>query len=367
MIQEYIKNNKKHYKVRNHYIGTNVYTGKEIRVNKSGFKSRKEAELFISRQLIAFENGRGYIDNKKISLDELYTMFIEQHQHNIKGGSLNQIKCKYKRLDKIKDFDIKKLTLPLLQSFINELSKKYKKDTLLNTKALINQLLDYAVKLNYLDKNIAKHLTIPRYEVEKISTQEKFYNKEELKEFLQIVNDNYDLETLLIFRLLSFTGARKGEILALKWEDIDFKKGTIDINKTATLDKYSKFCINSTKTATSNRVISVDNGTIELLKRYRIKSNTFNINNRLFNGSHNNYFNDILKKVYKQFPHLKIIKIHGFRHTHASLLFESGASIKEVQERLGHSNINTTMNIYTHVTNKQQEETAIKFADFMAL
>lgn len=367
MIQEYIKNNKKHYKVRNHYIGTNPYTGKEVRVNKSGFKSKKEAELFISKQLVAFEKGNGYIDNKKITLDELYTMFIEQHQHNIKGSSLKQLTFKYKRLDKIKDVDIQKLTLPLLQNLINELSKKYKKATLTITKAVITQLLDYAVKLNYLDKNVAKYITIPRYEAEKVNPQEKFYNKEELMEFLHFVEYNYNLETLLIFRLLAYTGARKGEIHALTYADIDFKKGTLDINKTASYDKNGKFCINSTKTETSNRVISLDRGTIELLKKYRLKSNTFNIDNRLFKGTHNHYFNDILKRVYKQFPHLKQIKIHGFRHTHASLLFESGASVKDVQERLGHSDIKTTMNIYTHVTDKQQEETAMKFAEFMAL
>lgn len=367
MIQEYIKNNKKHYKVRNHYIGTNPYTGKEVRVNKSGFKSKKEAELFISKQLVAFEKGNGYIDNKNITLDELYKMFIEQHQHNIKGSSLSQTSDKYKRLDKIKDVDIKKLTLPLLQNFINELSKKYKKATLTITKILISQLLDYAVKLNYLDKNVAKHITIPRYEAEKVNPQEKFYNKEELIKFMQVVEDNYDLETLLIFRLLAYTGARKGEIHALTYSDIDFKKGTLDINKTASIDKYRKFCINSTKTATSNRVISLDSGTIELLKKYRLQSNTFNIDNRLFSTSYNHYFNIILKKIYKRFPHLKQIKIHSFRHTHASLLFESGASIKEVQERLGHSDIKTTMNIYTHVTEKQQEQTAMKFAEFMAL
>ncbi|EME7138811.1 tyrosine-type recombinase/integrase, partial [Enterococcus faecium] len=59
------------------------------------------------------------------------------------------------------------------------------------------------------------------------------------------------------------------------------------------------------------------------------------------------------------------ITIHGFRHTHCSLLFEAGLSIKEVQERLGHSDIHTTMNIYTHVTKKQKERAADKFAAYL--
>ena len=63
---------------------------------------------------------------------------------------------------------------------------------------------------------------------------------------------------------------------------------------------------------------------------------------------------------------LKRITPHGFRHTHCSLLFESGASLKEVQVRLGHTDIKTTMDIYTHVTKRQTEETANRFADFMS-
>ena len=62
---------------------------------------------------------------------------------------------------------------------------------------------------------------------------------------------------------------------------------------------------------------------------------------------------------------LRHIKVHGFRHTHASLLFDAGVSMKDVKERLGHSDITTTMNIYTHVTKKKAKETAIDFANYM--
>ena len=62
---------------------------------------------------------------------------------------------------------------------------------------------------------------------------------------------------------------------------------------------------------------------------------------------------------------LKYITVHGFRHTHCSLLFESGASLKEVQVRLGHTDIRTTMDIYTHVSEQKKEETADRFADYM--
>ena len=78
------------------------------------------------------------------------------------------------------------------------------------------------------------------------------------------------------------------------------------------------------------------------------------------------YVNHNLKIIIKE-NNLKHITLHGFRHTHCSLLFESGASVKEVYVRLGHTDIKTTMDdIYTHIAKKQTEETAIRFADFMS-
>jgi integrase len=78
------------------------------------------------------------------------------------------------------------------------------------------------------------------------------------------------------------------------------------------------------------------------------------------------YLNEKLEIVIKK-HNLHRITIHGLRHTHASILFESGASIKEVQERLGHSAIQMTMNIYTHVTDNIKEQTAAKFQRYLEL
>lgn len=74
--------------------------------------------------------------------------------------------------------------------------------------------------------------------------------------------------------------------------------------------------------------------------------------------------NDWLKWIYKKYPQKKIT-LHGFRHTHASLLFEAGATIKEVQTRLGHSSSKTTLDIYTHVTQSKKQEAAQKFANYI--
>lgn len=73
----------------------------------------------------------------------------------------------------------------------------------------------------------------------------------------------------------------------------------------------------------------------------------------------------MLNRIWRKHPDFKRITSHGFRHTHCSLLFEAGATIKEVQERLGHENIQTTMDIYAHVTQKAKDKVADKFASYI--
>jgi len=78
------------------------------------------------------------------------------------------------------------------------------------------------------------------------------------------------------------------------------------------------------------------------------------------------YLNEKLERIYKKNPELPKINVHAFRHTHASLLFAAGASIKDVQARLGHTDIQTTMDIYTHVTDEAKEKTAEMFQKYMS-
>jgi integrase len=77
------------------------------------------------------------------------------------------------------------------------------------------------------------------------------------------------------------------------------------------------------------------------------------------------YLNEKLERIYLKNPELTQINVHAFRHTHASLLFAAGASIKDVQARLGHADIQTTMDIYTHVTDEAKEKTAEMFQKYM--
>lgn len=126
-------------------------------------------------------------------------------------------------------------------------------------------------------------------------------------------------------------------------------------------------------------LISLDSDSIATLKKWRTGqlaeelacAEKFSDNKFIFTREDGSpmrlaYLNEKLDILIKKY-NLHRITVHGFRHTHASLLFEAGASIKAVQERLGHSDINMTMNIYTHVTDHVKEQTAAKFQSYIEL
>lgn len=186
------------------------------------------------------------------------------------------------------------------------------------------------------------------------------------------------MKMLTFFRILAFTGMRKSEVLALQWVDFNPFTNELTINKTVATDENYDVIIQTPKTENSNRIISIDVETTKILRVWRKRQMEtmlmfgFNINNPkqyiLTNQKNTSLYpiqvNRWLVKILKNYD-LPKITLHGFRHTHATLLLESGASIKEVQERLGHDNVSTTMNIYTHVIESRREESGNKFAKYV--
>ncbi|WP_227551444.1 site-specific integrase [Metabacillus sediminilitoris] len=193
------------------------------------------------------------------------------------------------------------------------------------------------------------------------ANERNYWTKEEIKNFLFITKNELSLRDHVIFQLLIYTGARKGELLAISWEDIDFEARSLKLWKTL-FQTDGKHLLQTPKTRDSKRLISLDTQSLSLLKKWRIIQMEENLafgsrnanNNIIFTRPDGTplrlaYLNEKLNILIKR-HNLHPITIHGLRHTHASLLFEAGANIKEVQERLGHSDIQMTMNDYTHVT-----------------
>jgi integrase len=372
------KDGKTYYKIKA-YMGMNPETGKEINVTRQGFASKKDAELAISRLKVEVED-RGYKKASYNTFSEVYELWFDMaYKDTVKESTYVKTLELFKNhiLPAFGHLRLEKISVTYCQKKINEWCKKLSKYRVL--KNYITKVLDYAITLDLIRDNPMRKIIMPRRkETVDEEKPENFYNKEELQHFLECVKADGITRWHAIFRLLAFSGFRKGEALALEWKDIDFLNGTISISKTLARGKNNTLIIQSPKTKNSMRTISLDEVTMQTLKEWRKEQakdflklgiNTMKPTQPVFTTYENEYMQHAtltnrINRIIKNHD-LKVITVHGLRHTHCSLLFEAGVPIQEVKERLGHSDIQTTMNIYTHVTERAKEKSAEKFAAYV--
>ncbi|HBI2106963.1 TPA: site-specific integrase, partial [Enterococcus faecalis] len=271
------------------------------------------------------------------------------------------------------ELKLTKISPSYCQKVVNEWSKKYKRFD--SMKMYTSKIFEFAITQNLLSMNPIKRIIMPKRQREiKTKEDQNFLDKDQLQEFLTLAKQKESMQYYTAFHLLAYTGMRKSELAALNWSDINWDANTISINKNVSYTSGQRI-ITTTKTTSSDRTISIDEITLNILKKWKLEqkkellSRGFIVQKDEKQLIFSNPSNKIMSpnvlweklKTYKNFS----ISPHGFRHTHASLLFESGATIKQVQERLGHSNINTTLNIYTHVTKNAEKDVANKFLTYM--
>lgn len=377
-IQSYTtKDGKKYYKFQL-YVGTDPLTGKRIKTTRSKFKTKKEAQLALSRLQLEIERG-DFNKHAAETYQDIYDMWIEQYKNTVKESTFVKTKEIFKNhiLPAMGNYKADKINVRVCQKHVNEWFGQFVKYRTM--KAYASKVLDYAVTLEIIPNNPMKNITMPKKidapDEEKI---ENYYSKDELIHFLECLEKGKNYKAYVFFRLLAFSGMRQGEACALLWSDLNFKDEEIYINKAITRGEGSKIIIQTPKTKSSIRTIKMDKKTMDILKEWKKRQkqdlfmlgyNSLKPNQLVFSNSKNEYLHPTLTRewilrVQNKYD-LKKVTIHGLRHSHCSLLFEAGASIKEVQERLGHSDIKTTMDIYTHVTEKAKDEAAKKFAKYM--
>lgn len=274
-----------------------------------------------------------------------------------------------------KDMYVDKITLRHCQDFVNK-TFKVAPVAYVYSVSIVKNTLDYALRLGMIESNPMLYVIKPKKQASISDNHGNFYTKDELKKFLDVAKDT-DLKKYTLFRLLAFSGIRIGECLALTWHDLNYKNNTIAINKTLARTKNG-IKIQTPKTKSSNRVISLDTETIQVLKMWQLEQrkqllklgiNAMDKQQLIFSNTKNKFIiiptvRLAIKQIAKK-AGLYPITTHGFRHTHATLLFVSGMDIKQVQARLGHSNVQTTLNIYTHAMKDKQDKIGDEFARYI--
>ena len=273
-------------------------------------------------------------------------------------------------------YKLDKLTTPLIQNIVNKLADKTNKGEAGaylhydKIHALNKRILQYGVVMQAIPFNPAREVLLPRNTKKANRQKVKHFTNLELKRFLDYLDSlniskyRYFYEVTL-YKFLLATGCRINEALALSWSDIDLEGAIIHISKTLNYKQE----INSPKSKSSYRDIDIDNQTVTMLKQYKHRQTQEawklgQTESIVFSDFINGYANNrsLFTRLSTHFKRAKVpnIGFHGFRHTHASLLLNSGIPYKELQHRLGHSQLSMTMDIYSHLS-KENAKKAVSF------
>ncbi|EIG25331.1 integrase [Streptococcus phage Javan377] len=381
MIKKYTTKNGETRYLFQTYLGIDPITGKERRTTRRGFKTIKEAKQ-AERNLLLDVEENGLPSNQSDgfqdpTFEELASLWLENYKTTVKPSTFENVKSKVEKMteEHFKELKLKKITVAYCQRVVIELNKNY---VLYNHYlSVINRIFKYAVLMDILDSNPFDKVIKPKSR----QTQRKgnFLTKEELKEFLKLAQTATLSYFFPLVHLMSYTGLRQGEALALKWSDIDFENKKITVDKTATRIK-EKQTLQTPKTKNSKRVISIDPTTLSILKSW--KKDQIKIyfkNGKHFEGDDNFIFTNQRAEwvhIHNFIPYfkrfiadhgIKPITPHGLRHTHASLLFSAGVEPKNISDRLGHSTVQITLDLYTHITEEQRSDTVEKLLEYMVI
>lgn len=373
-IKKYEKNGQTLYKFQA-YAGLDPATGRQKGITRRGFTSETEAEEAYFRFRLNLEDNSK--NEKKYTFQEVYDLWIEEYKNTVKESTLQKTMTLFRChiLPYYGKMYIDMIKITHCQAAINKWFKALKNYRSVNS--YTGLVFRHAMKLGVVSADPTKVITVP-VKAQEVDEDEiiNFYTKDEVNAFMAAVEDP---KWSTFFRVLIYSGCRKSEALALTWNDINFTESTISISKTLANGLDNRLIVQSPKTKTGKRVISMDPQTLEILKNWKklqaeymlkLGFNVMNKKQAVFTNLKNSYINpqkigQVMKKICTV-SGIRLITPHGLRHTHCSLLFEAGATLKEVQDRLGHADIKTTMNIYAHVTEKKKEETAVKFAEYLA-
>lgn len=363
------------------YLGIDPLTGKQKRTTKRGFKTIKEAELALARIKLDVAKGT-YHQKRAETYQEIYELWIKQYEKTVEESTFVKTLAIFKNhiLPAMGAYKVEMIHVDVCQKHLDEWASKLKKFRMV--KAYAAKVLNFAIKRGFIQTNPFAYVDLPNNISKKAlgadeDEAENFYTREQLIEFLSCLERENNYKAYVLFRLLAFSGMRRGEALALTWNDLNFATNELRISKALSLGKDNRLYVKSTKTGVA-RTIKMDDKTMNVLKEWKKKQkqdylklgfNSMKPKQLVFSNEKNEFLQPTkLRKWIIQVQtkyKLSTITTHGLRHTHCSLLFEAGVGLKEVQVRLGHTDVKTTMDIYTHVTQKAKDEAILKYSSYL--
>lgn len=350
-------------------IGT--VDGKRKKIERAGGKTKKEAEKALRDAIHEFE-GTGNIQKQhRLTFQEYLEEWI------INYVNLN---CKYNTIKSYESiirlhinpniglYKLSSLNPAVLQNFINSrMINGFSKNFLSNIFGVLSGSLQYAVyPMEYIRANPMQHVKVPSYSEQHKRYEKKYLTKDELQSVLNRFPEGNNF--FIPIQIAIHTGMRAGEVCSLIWDDIDFENCTVNVNTTLINKGKGIFERSTPKTISSIRKIIVGKTLINILRKELIRQKEnrllfgtyYNINKFICNKDNGDQITTDSLKYLSRVVNYQLnidFNFHAFRHGHATMLLENGANFKDIQLRLGHSKLATTMDTYSHVTEKLSNQT----------
>lgn len=342
-------------------------SGKKIQKNMGSFEKKRDASKKLNELKDSIFNDELTLPNA-INIEHFLMDFLEKYKVNLSITTYNcyfRI-CKKYLIPMLGSYKLEELKPIHLQNYIDDLTGILAPQTIKIHINILNLALKKAYRLRMIRENIVDCVEIPRIK----KFKNNIYNKENMIKLLEVCKGT-PLE--LHIYLASGLGLRISEILGLTWDNIDFSENTITINKITVRNK-SSVILKNPKTESSERTISAPNEIMIMLKNHKRRQvekklkGEFknNMNLLFFDKNENPIAQDVLSKKFNKFlkeNNLEHIRFHDLRHSHVTLLIDSKVPIKVISERVGHSNINTTLNIYAHALKEMDSEASDKISE----
>ncbi len=307
---------------------------------------------------------------------DLYDLYIKARTHEVRETTLAETKSAFKWhilpfLEKVKIIKLNAKTLNAWKTYMYE--KKLSNATNQRIYGDLRAMLAWGVKSGYIKESPMKYIDNFK-EPYFVHKQEKiqYYTAEQFKIYigkaLELAEESKDYNFYVFFNIAFFTGMRKGEINALTWKD--FQGNKINITKSISQKMHGEDRITPPKNKSSYRTLQMPATLMNILfahKQRLIYAHNFSLNSFVCSCDNGktclrDTSIDYQNRKYAKLANLDRIRIHDFRHTHATLLANSGINIQEIARRLGHSNIEETWNTYSHLYPKEEEK-AIEILD----